>query len=69
MFRTNLEYVEIVTHKSIRKMEIDQIILNRMQAELDSLAEIEEQEKMEQTILENLHDALSTDATPSPSYS
>lgn len=69
MFRTNLEYVEIVTHKSIRKMEIEQIILNRMQAELDSLAEIEEQEKMEQTILENLHDALSTDATPSPSYS
>lgn len=45
MFRTNLEYVEIVTHKSIRKMEIEQIILNRMQAELDSLAEIEEQEK------------------------
>ncbi len=69
MFRTNLEYVEIVTHKSIRKMEIEQIILNRMQAELDSLAEIEEQEKMEQTILENLHDALSTDATPSPSNS
>ncbi|MCB6902866.1 hypothetical protein [Hoylesella buccalis] len=50
-------------------MEIEQIILNRMQAELDSLAEIEEQEKMEQTILENLHDALSTDATPSPSNS
>lgn len=69
MFRTNLEYVEIVTHKSIRKMEIEQIILNRMQAELDSLAEIEEQEKMEQTILENRHDALSTDATPSPSNS
>lgn len=45
MFRTNLEYVEIVTHKSIRKMEIEQIILNRMQAELDSLAEIEEQKK------------------------
>lgn len=43
MFRTNLEYVEIVTPKSIRKMEIEQIILNRMQAELDSLAEIEEQ--------------------------
>ena len=26
-------------------MEIEQIILNRMQAELDSLAEIEEQKK------------------------
>lgn len=45
MFRTNLEYVEIVTRKSIRKMEIEQIILNRMQAELDSLAEIKEQKK------------------------
>ena len=69
MFRTNLEYVEIVTHKSIRKMEIEQIILNRMQAELDSLAEIEEQEKMEQTILENRLHPITPHATPSPSNS
>lgn len=37
MFRTNLEYVEIVTHKSIRKMEIEQIKLTQKLLAINSI--------------------------------